>query len=106
MGSDVPVHGLAHVTGGGLHNLTRLNGSVGWSLEAPLPVPAVISLIGALGAVAEAEMWEVFNMGCGFVTVVGDEHADEAVAVLAARHPGTRRIGTVTDRAGAIEVGE
>ena len=72
LASDVPVHGLAHITGGGLNNLTRLNRAVGWSIEAPLPVPAVISLIGTLGEVADAEMWEVFNMGCGFVAVVPD----------------------------------
>ncbi len=106
LASDVPVHGLAHITGGGLNNLTRLNGSVGWSVEEPLPVPAVISLIGTLGAVVDAEMWEVFNMGCGFVAVVPDERAADAAAVLGARHPGARRIGTVTDRAGAIEIGD
>jgi phosphoribosylformylglycinamidine cyclo-ligase len=43
-------------------------------------------------------------MGCGFCAVVPDEAADEAAALLAGHHPGTRRIGTVTDRAGRIEV--
>jgi phosphoribosylformylglycinamidine cyclo-ligase len=41
-------------------------------------------------------MRRVFNMGCGFVCVVPAEHADAAVTLLAAHHPGTRRIGTVT----------
>ena len=40
-------------------------------------------------------MRRVFNMGCGFVCVVPDERADEAPQLLAAHHPGTRRIGTV-----------
>ena len=39
-------------------------------------------------------------MGCGFVVVVPPEHEDEAVALLAAHHPGTRRIGTSTAAAG------
>ncbi len=47
-----------------------------------------------------AEMWEVFNMGCGFVAIVPEEHADEAAAILGERHPGARRIGTVTDETG------
>ena len=47
-------------------------------------------------------MWEVFNMGCGFVAVVPAERADDAVALLAARHPGAARIGTVSDRAGRV----
>ncbi len=61
--SDVPVHGLAHITGGGLLNLTRLSDSVGWRVDAPLPVPPVCELIGALGEVERSELWEVFNMG-------------------------------------------
>jgi phosphoribosylformylglycinamidine cyclo-ligase len=48
-------------------------------------------------------MWEVFNMGCGFVATVAEADAEEAVALLAARHPGSARIGTVTGRAGQIE---
>jgi len=47
-------------------------------------------------------MWDVFNMGCGFVCVVADERADEAVAVLAAHHPGAARIGSVTGEPGRI----
>ena len=102
--SGLPVHGLAHITGGGLANLRRLNGGVGFAVEAPLPVPAVFELIAAEAEVAAAEMWSVFNMGCGFCVVVPEAAAAEAVAVLAARHPGTARIGTVTDEPGAVGV--
>ena len=56
------------------------------------------------GEVAEAEAWEVFNMGCGFVAVVPEAHADAATEILAAHHPGARRIGTVTDEAGRASV--
>jgi phosphoribosylformylglycinamidine cyclo-ligase len=103
LASDIPVHGLAHITGGGLSNLLRLNDGVGFAIHAPLPVPPVFGLIAQLGAVPAAEMWDVFNMGCGFVAVVPAERADEAAALLAARHPGSARIGTVTDRAGRVE---
>ncbi|CAA9474433.1 MAG: Phosphoribosylformylglycinamidine cyclo-ligase [uncultured Solirubrobacteraceae bacterium] len=103
LASPVEVHGLAHITGGGLTNLLRLNDAVGFAIEAPLPVPPVFGLIARCGSVEDAEMWDVFNMGCGFVAVVAETDADEAVALLAARHPGTARIGTVTDRAGQIE---
>jgi phosphoribosylaminoimidazole (AIR) synthetase len=43
-------------------------------------------------------------MGCGFVAVVPGEHADAAVRILGARHPGTARIGTITERAGRVEL--
>jgi phosphoribosylformylglycinamidine cyclo-ligase len=100
---DIPVHGLAHITGGGLANLLRLNDGVGFAIDAPLPVPPVFGLIAELGAVADAEMWDVFNMGCGFVAVVPADRADEAAALLGARHPGSARIGTVTASAGQVE---
>jgi phosphoribosylformylglycinamidine cyclo-ligase len=103
LASGLDVHGLAHITGGGLANLLRLNDAVGFAIERPLPVPPVFALIAQLGGVAEDEMWSVFNMGCGFVAVVPDDQAGDAAALLAARHPGSARIGTVTDRAGRIE---
>jgi phosphoribosylformylglycinamidine cyclo-ligase len=99
--SRVPVHGLAHITGGGLLNLLRLGGGeVGYAIEEPLPAPAVFRLVQAAASVPDAEMWEIFNMGCGFMAVVPEEDADEAAEILRARHPGTARIGTVTDRVG------
>jgi phosphoribosylformylglycinamidine cyclo-ligase len=102
--SGLPVHGLSHITGGGLSNLLRLSGEVGFAVEAPLPVPAVYELIREHGGVPEAELWDVFNMGCGFVVVVPEAAAGDAVALLAAHHPGTARIGSVTAEAGAVGV--
>lgn len=93
--SDVDVRGLAHITGGGLNNLLRLGS--GCEISDPLPVSPVFGLVQKLGEVSEAEMWEVFNMGCGFVAVVPEADADAATEILAARHPGARRIGTATD---------
>jgi phosphoribosylformylglycinamidine cyclo-ligase len=104
LGSDVPVHGLAHITGGGLSNLHRLHAGVGFAVDAPLPVPGVFGLVQRLGQVDDEEMHRVFNMGCGFVAVVPVEVAEVAVALLGAHHPGTARIGTVTGKAGALEV--
>jgi phosphoribosylformylglycinamidine cyclo-ligase len=103
--SDVPVHGLAHLTGGGLTNLLRLGGTrLGWRISSPLPVTPVFDLIATHGDVSTPEMWEVFNMGVGFVCAVPDERSEEAVELLARRHPGSARIGEVTDRAGIVEV--
>jgi phosphoribosylformylglycinamidine cyclo-ligase len=102
--SDVPVHGLAHITGGGLGNLLRLGTNVGYRIDRPLPVPPVFELIARHGRVAAAEMWEVFNMGCGFCVIVAAERAYDAAALLEGRHPGTTVIGSVTDRAGRVAV--
>jgi phosphoribosylformylglycinamidine cyclo-ligase len=103
--SGVPVHGLAHITGGGVHNLLRLGGErVGFAVEAPLPAPPVFGLVARLGAVPEAEMWDVFNMGCGFVAVVPAAQADEAAAIAGGRHRGAAPIGTVTADGGRVTV--
>jgi phosphoribosylformylglycinamidine cyclo-ligase len=102
--TDLPVHGLAHITGGGLTNLLRLGEHIGFEISEPLPVLPVFDLIAELGRVSVIEMWEVFNMGCGFCVVVPEERAGEAVGLLARRHPGTTVIGRVTDRARHVSV--
>ena len=102
--SGAEVRGLAHITGGGLMNLVRLHADVGFEVDAPLPVPPVFGLVQELGGVADAEMWEVFNMGCGFCVVVPEAEADAAIALLARRHPGTARIGSVTGDADRVSV--
>jgi len=102
--SGLRVHGLAHITGGGLLNLLRIGRGVGYRIEAPLPVPPVFELIARLAEVSRAEMWQVFNMGCGFVAIVPAEEAAAAATLLAEHHPGTAVIGVVTDAEGRIEV--
>jgi phosphoribosylformylglycinamidine cyclo-ligase len=102
--SGLPVHGLAHITGGGLANLRRLHAGVGFAVEAPLPVHPVFVLIAEEAGVPPEEMWGIFNMGCGFCVIVPEPAAADAVAILAERHPGTARIGTVTGEPGAIAV--
>jgi phosphoribosylformylglycinamidine cyclo-ligase len=98
--SGVDVKGLAHITGGGLTNLLRLG--AGYAIEDPLPRPPVFDLIAKLGSVSPAEMWEVFNMGCGLVAIVPETQADEASSILASHHPGARRIGTATSTPGTV----
>jgi phosphoribosylformylglycinamidine cyclo-ligase len=102
--SGLPVHGLSHITGGGLLNLLRIGNGVGYRIEERLPIPPVFGLISALASVPEAEMWEVFNMGCGLAVMVPAEAAEQATALLGEFHPGTARIGTVSDRDGVVEI--
>ena len=102
LAADAEVRGLAHITGDGLNNLLRLSREVGYALTDPLEAPAVFGLIQELGGIADQEMHEVFNMGLGFVCVVPERDAGDAVALLAAHHPGARRIGAVTAEAGVV----
>ncbi len=102
LGSAVDVRGLAHITGDGLNNLNRLRAEVGWQIDDPLPVPPVFELIAELGGVGADEMYEVFNMGCGFCCVVAA--ADEAAALdlLRAHYPDAKTIGRATADAGQV----
>ncbi len=102
--SEIEVRALAHITGGGVLNLLRFGGDSGWEIDAPLPPQPVFGAIAEAASVPPAEMYDVFNMGCGFVAVVPGADADAAVERLARRHPGTARIGTITDRRGLVEL--
>ncbi|HEY6398583.1 MAG TPA: phosphoribosylformylglycinamidine cyclo-ligase, partial [Solirubrobacteraceae bacterium] len=42
---DLDVHGLAHITGGGVLNLLRIGAGVGYSISSPLAVPPIFGLI-------------------------------------------------------------
>jgi phosphoribosylformylglycinamidine cyclo-ligase len=105
LGSGLGVHGLAHITGDGVNNLLRLSREVGYEITDPLEVPPVFDLIAELGEVDEAEMHEVFNMGCGMIVAVAENDAEAAIETVGAHHPGSRRIGRVTEKAGVVERG-
>ena len=100
LASGADVRGLAHITGDGLNNLLRLRDDVAYDFSDSLDVPPVFELIQELGGIADEEMYEVFNMGLGFVCVVADEDADAAAELLAGHHPGSRRVGTVDQMGG------
>ena len=91
--SDVEVRGLAHITSGGLGNLLRLRAEVGYEIDDPLEPQPVFELVRERGSVPEEEMYEVFNMGCGFCCVVAAEHENAALELLRSRYPEAKRIG-------------
>lgn len=78
------VHGIANITGGGLHeNIPRMlpEGTAAVLRWGAWKEPPVFDLIRRLGPVAQAEMEATFNLGLGMVLAVP---ADQAEAVAAA----------------------
>jgi phosphoribosylformylglycinamidine cyclo-ligase len=75
------VHGIAHITGGGLiDNPPRiLPDGCALRLWRTWDIPKVFPWLQGLGGVPDAEMFRVFNMGIGMVLVVAEYYA-EAVA--------------------------
>jgi phosphoribosylformylglycinamidine cyclo-ligase len=102
MRSAVDVRGLAHITSGGLGNLLRLEAKVGYEIDDALPAPPIFSLIQDRGSVSDAEMHEVFNMGCGFCCVVAAGDEDAALGLLRRHYPDAKRIGCATGDAGRL----
>ncbi len=79
------VHGLAHITGGGLPgNLARIlpDGTAARIDTSAWSVPRLFAEIARLGEVDDAEMARTFNMGIGLVAVVPGPVAESACAVL------------------------
>jgi phosphoribosylformylglycinamidine cyclo-ligase len=73
------VHGIAHITGGGLHeNLARIlpEGVQVVIDRGAWPVPPVFTWLQRLGEVEQAEMDQVFNMGLGLVLLVAPFYAE------------------------------
>lgn len=89
------IHGIAHVTGGGLSNLLRLHPSAGYCISDPLPVLPEFAWMQKTGGVSDYEMHRTFNMGMGMTLVVAAADADATLAWLATRMAGAQIVGTV-----------
>jgi phosphoribosylformylglycinamidine cyclo-ligase len=101
----LPVHGLAHITGGGLtDNLPR---ALPAGLQAVLvreswPIDPVFTWLQRTAAISAAEMYRTFNCGIGMAVIVPRAHALATVEFLAARGESAQIIGEV--RAGECGV--
>ncbi len=83
---EVPVHALAHITGGGLtENLPRVL-PIGTKARVDLASwqrPAVFRWLQAQGGVAEPEMLRTFNCGLGMVVCVAAADLQRGCEILA-----------------------
>jgi len=97
------VHGLAHITGGGLtENLPRILPE-GLGAEIDLGawrLPPVFDWLRGAGGIAEAEMLKTFNCGIGMVLVVAPDRADALAALLAEAGETVVPLGRVAPGAG------
>jgi phosphoribosylformylglycinamidine cyclo-ligase len=80
-----PIHGLAHITGGGIPgNLPRiLPPGLGAVIDrGSWSVPPLFRLLQDAGGVDDDEMFRVFNMGVGMLVVTARDEADALVQRL------------------------
>ena len=96
--NQLPVKGLAHITGGGLvENVPRILPD---QLAAVLhrdawEMPPLFRWLQQQGNVADHEMARVFNCGIGMVIVVAPEHAETALSSLHTAGETAWRIGEI-----------
>jgi phosphoribosylformylglycinamidine cyclo-ligase len=90
------VHGMCHVTGGGLLNFLRLS-KFGFRFDNPLTPPEIFRWIEETGKISKVEMYRTFNMGMGYSYVVPADAADKVTAMV----PGARVVGEVIEKPGA-----
>ena len=101
--AELPVKGLAHITGGGLvDNVPRILPAhlTARLARASWPLPALFKWLQDAGNVADDEMLRVFNCGIGMVVIVAAEHAQAAGDVLRAAGETVWPIGTIEARSG------
>ncbi|QNM83610.1 phosphoribosylformylglycinamidine cyclo-ligase [Sphingomonas sabuli] len=95
---DGLVHGLSHITGGGLlENVPRVlpEGARAEIDVATWDFPPLFQLLQDGGAVAPEEMARTFNCGIGMVAIVAEADADAVVARLEQAGEQARVIGTI-----------
>ena len=92
------IHGMAHITGGGLtENIIRVvPDGLGLAIDAAsIVLPPVFAWLKDNGNVADAEMWRTFNCGIGFVLIVPEARAAAVAAAIDALGLAHRQIGRV-----------
>jgi len=98
---DLPIHGLVHITGGGIdENIIRV---IPDSCKAIVQkdaweIPPVFQLLQKEGGVSDTEMQRTFNNGIGMVVVVPETSVEETMDRLSALGETAYFIGEITDR--------
>jgi len=103
---DLPVFGLAHITGGGItDNIIRVipEGCDVVLRKNSWDVPPVFTYLKQAGNISEKEMMRTFNNGIGLVAVVHEESAQEILDRLIAMKENAFFIGEVVERKGTKE---
>ena len=103
---DLPVSGIAHITGGGLvDNIIRIvPESCGIEIKKHSWIaPPIFNFLQRAGKISEKEMLRTFNNGIGMVLIVGKEIEQDVLDRLNAIGESSYQLGKVTKRVSAEE---
>ena len=102
------VHGLAHITGGGLTENPPRVLPEGLACEIDLTawtLPPVFRWLAQTANIAESEMLKSFNCGIGMILVVAADRADDLAALLRDQGETVCTLGRVVEGEGVIYKG-
>ena len=101
----IEIHGMAHITGGGLpENLPRClaaNQSIQVKLNS-WEIPAIFRWLAETGKVSQEAMFDTFNMGIGFVVLVSPEQANLTKEWFESQEVAAYEIGRVIEGNGSL----
>lgn len=106
LAQGLEIHGMAHITGGGLpENLPR---SLGENQSIQIntnswTIPPIFNWLAEVGAVDTAAMFNTFNMGIGFVLLVPPSQVNQAIALFESQEIAAYAIGEVINGTGSLE---
>ncbi|MDZ8050470.1 MAG: phosphoribosylformylglycinamidine cyclo-ligase [Aulosira sp. ZfuVER01] len=96
--AGLEIHGMAHITGGGLpENLPRCLGT-GQAIQIDpnsWAIPPVFQWLAEAGGVSPEAMYNTFNMGIGFVLLVPPQHVEQAITYFQSQDIPAFAIGEV-----------
>ncbi len=105
--AEIPVHALAHITGGGLPgNVPRVlpAGTRAVIDSRAWKRPAIFDWLQAGGNVEDVEMYRTFNCGIGLVLTVAPKDAERALQLLARAGETAAIVGHIEAHQGKSEV--
>jgi phosphoribosylformylglycinamidine cyclo-ligase len=86
---DLPIHGLAHITGGGIPgNILRI-------VPKACNVPPIFSFLQQAGNISKQEMRRTFNNGIGMIAIVPADAAQDVLQRLEAMNEKAYLIGEI-----------
>ncbi|MGL5050793.1 MAG: AIR synthase-related protein, partial [Fusobacteriaceae bacterium] len=89
---------MCHITGGGFYeNVPRIlpEGMKAKFNISTIETPEIFNLLMEKGEVPKEEMYNVFNMGIGFMIVVPKEKLDKTIAILKLKDEKVKVIGEI-----------
>jgi len=100
----VDVHGISHITGGGLRNLPRLNKNIKFVIDDPFEPQPIFTFLQKYGNIENKEMYQTFNMGMGLAIIVPEKDVEKSIRILEKHSSSVVKVVGIIDKGSGVEV--